>query len=181
MSSPAAPAAPPPAGQADAVDRLIEQFDPESNFRRLVGLSAGFVTVVAVGLSGWHYYTAGFGLHNEIAHRAIHLAVVLGLCFLVFPRQKRFGGHWEWTVSLFLVAFYLLMGLGLLDSLSDAVPAVAKLVFIAVLLYFTYANLLQVSENWIRREQIPVMLGMWWVHALVLVLMVFLMWRQRRV
>ena len=98
MSSPAAPAAPapapPPASQADAVDRLIEQFDPESNFRRLVGLSAGFVTVVAVGLSGWHYYTAGFGLHNEIAHRAIHLAVVLGLCFLVFPRQKRLRGPW---------------------------------------------------------------------------------------
>ena len=50
----------------DEVDRLIEQFDPESNFRRLVGVSAGIVGVLAVGLSGWHYYTAGFGLHNEI-------------------------------------------------------------------------------------------------------------------
>jgi TRAP-type uncharacterized transport system fused permease subunit len=70
----------PPTTQ-DEVDRLIEQFDPESNFRRLAGLSAGIVTVIAVALSGWHYYTAGFGLHNEIAHRAIHLSVVLGLCF----------------------------------------------------------------------------------------------------
>ena len=45
---PAVPAA--PRGQ-DEVDRLIEQFDPESNFRRLVGLAAGIVTVIAVALS----------------------------------------------------------------------------------------------------------------------------------
>ena len=116
------------------IDRLIEQFDPESTFRRLAGLAGLFVTVVAVGLSAWHYYTAGFGLENEIAHRAIHLSVVLGLCFLVFPRQKRMKGHWEWTSSIFLVAFYLMMGLGLLNSLSDPVPTGAKVTFIAVLL-----------------------------------------------
>ncbi|MCB1999358.1 MAG: TRAP transporter permease [Burkholderiaceae bacterium] len=116
------------------IDRLIEQFDPESTFRRLAGMAALFVTVVTVGLSAWHYYTAGFGLENEIAHRAIHLSVVLGLCFLVFPRQKRMGGHWEWTVSVGLVAFYLMMGFGLLDSFSDPVPMGAKVTFIAVLL-----------------------------------------------
>ena len=116
------------------IDRLIEQFDPESTFRRLAGMAALFVTVVTVGLSAWHYYTAGFGLENEIAHRAIHLSVVLGLCFLVFPRQKRMGGHWEWTVSIGLVAFYLMMGFGLLDALSDPVPMGAKVTFIAVLL-----------------------------------------------
>ena len=95
---------PPQTPDQDEVERLIEQFDPESNFRRLVGVSAGIVGVLAVGLSGWHYYTAGFGLHNEIAHRAIHLAVVLGLCFLVFPRQKRLPGAWEWIVSAGLAA-----------------------------------------------------------------------------
>ena len=116
------------------VDRLIEQFDPESSFRRLVGVSAGIVTVLAVGLSAWHYYTAGFGLHNEIAHRAIHLSVVLGLCFLVFPRQKRLGGPWEWIVSIGLVVFYLVLGWRLLGNLSDPVPWQAQGAFIAVLL-----------------------------------------------
>jgi TRAP transporter 4TM/12TM fusion protein len=120
---------------AAAVDRLIEQFDPESNFRRLRGLAAVFVTAVAVGLSVWHYYTAGFGLHNEIAHRAIHLAVVLGLCFLVFPRQKRLHGPWEWVVSLALAAFHILLGWGLLQSSAGAeVPLVAKAAFMAVML-----------------------------------------------
>ncbi len=116
------------------VDRLIEQFDPESSFRRLAGVSAGIVTVIAVGLSGWHYYTAGFGLHNEIAHRAIHLAVVLGLCFLVFPRQRRLPGPWEWVVSIGLVAFYLVLGFSLLNSLPGIVPAGAKAAFVGVLL-----------------------------------------------
>jgi TRAP transporter 4TM/12TM fusion protein len=118
----------------DEVDRLIEQFDPESNFRRLVGLSAGIVTVIAVALSGWHYYTAGFGLHNEIAHRAIHLSVVLGLCFLVFPRQHRLPGPWEWIVSAGLALFYLVMGVSLVQSLGSDVPAGAQVVFFAVLL-----------------------------------------------
>jgi TRAP transporter 4TM/12TM fusion protein len=121
------------ADQAE-VDRLIEQFDPESNFRRLIGVSAAIVTLLAVGLSSWHLYTAGFGLHNEIAHRAIHLSVVLGLCFLVFPRQARLPGAWEWIVPLGLLAFYLLLGWSLVDALGDALPRPAAFAFIGVLL-----------------------------------------------
>jgi TRAP transporter 4TM/12TM fusion protein len=120
--------------EPDEVDRLIEQFDPESNFRRLVGVSAGIVTVIAVALSSWHYYTAGFGLHNEIAHRAIHLSVVLGLCFLVFPRQHRLPGPWEWVVSAGLALFYLVMGWSLVQQLGTGVPDGARAVFFAVLL-----------------------------------------------
>ena len=123
-----------PVASQDEVDRLIEQFDPESNFRRLAGIAGGIVTVIAVGLSSWHYYTAGFGLHNEIAHRAIHLSVVLGLCFLVFPRQKRLPGPWEWIVSAGLALFYLVMGQSLLQAVGPEVPAAAQAAFIVVLL-----------------------------------------------
>jgi len=115
------------------VDRLIEQFDPESSFRRLAGWSAKIVLVLSAGLSAWHYYTAGFGLENEIAHRAIHLSVVLGLCFLVFPRQKRLPGPWEWMVSIGLAAFYLFMGWSLLDKIADPIPDAMRYAFMAVL------------------------------------------------
>ncbi len=118
----------------DEVDRLIEQFDPEASFRRLVGFSAAIVTVIAVALSSWHYYTAGFGLHNEIAHRAIHLSVVLGLVFLVFPRQKRLPGPWEWIVSIALALFYLVLGASLVQSAVADVPVAAKGAFAIVLL-----------------------------------------------
>lgn len=115
------------------IDRLIEQFDPESGFRRLSGLSAKIVLILCAGLSAWHYYTAGFGLHNEIAHRAIHLSVVLGLCFLVFPRQKRLPSPWEWTASIGLGVFYLFMGWQLVGSLSDPVPLEMQGAFFLVL------------------------------------------------
>lgn len=117
----------------EEIDRLIEQFDPESSFRRLAGLSAKIVMVICASLSAWHFYTAGFGLHNEIAHRAIHLSVVLGLCFLVFPRQKRLPGAWEWTVSIGLVLFYLFMGWSLLSKFTDPVPDAMRYAFITVL------------------------------------------------
>ncbi len=115
------------------IDRLIEQWDPESSFRRLVGVSAGIVTVIAVALSSWHYYTAGFGLQNEIAHRAIHLTVVLGLCFLVFPRQKRLAGPWEWAVSAALALFYLVLGWSLVQSVGADAPLTMKAGFGVVL------------------------------------------------
>jgi TRAP transporter 4TM/12TM fusion protein len=115
------------------IDRLIEQWDPESSFRRLVGVSAGIVTIIAVALSSWHYYTAGFGLQNEIAHRAIHLTVVLGLCFLVFPRQKRLAGPWEWIVSAALALFYLVLGWSLVQSVGADAPLPMKAAFGAVL------------------------------------------------
>jgi TRAP transporter 4TM/12TM fusion protein len=118
----------------EEVDRLIEQFDPESSFRRLVGVSAAIVTVIAASLSAWHFYTAGFGLHNEIAHRAIHLSVVLGLCFLVFPRQARLPGAWEWVVPIGLSGFYLLLGWQLVQSLGADLSREGAAIFLAVLL-----------------------------------------------
>jgi TRAP transporter 4TM/12TM fusion protein len=117
----------------EEIDRLIEQFDPESSFRRLAGWAAKIVMIICASLSAWHFYTAGFGLHNEIAHRAIHLSVVLGLCFLVFPRQKRLPGPWEWTVSLGLVAFYLFMGWSLLEKVTDPVTDAMRYAFMTVL------------------------------------------------
>ena len=41
-----------------------------------------------MALSVFHYYTAGFGLLQEITHRGVHLAFVLGLIFLVFPHRR---------------------------------------------------------------------------------------------
>jgi len=100
------------------------------------------VAALAVGLSAWHYYTAGFGLHNEIAHRAIHLSVVLGLCFLVFPRQRRMRGPWEWIVSLGMAAFYIMLGLGLMNhSVSAEVPTAARVAFGAILLCISVLSL----------------------------------------
>jgi TRAP transporter 4TM/12TM fusion protein len=103
---------------------LIRTFDSEANFRTLVGPIGLFVTTLAVVLSSFHVYTAGFGLLDEIKHRSFHLALVLALCFLVFPRErasddpKRAAGQWAW--GLVFGAFYVYLAWALVDRLGFA-------------------------------------------------------------
>src|SRR6478609_5375500 len=68
---------------------LEEKFDPEMRFRPLLPGTAWLVAGLLFTLSMFHYYTAGFGLLRETTHRGVHMAFVLGLIFLVFPRSRR--------------------------------------------------------------------------------------------
>jgi TRAP transporter 4TM/12TM fusion protein len=70
------------------LQELEEKFDPEMRFRPLAKATATLVGALLLLLSLFHYYTAGFGLLQEITHRGVHLAFVLGLIFLVFPHRK---------------------------------------------------------------------------------------------
>jgi TRAP transporter 4TM/12TM fusion protein len=71
-----------------ALRALEEKFDPEMRFRPLGAAWATAVGALLIALSLFHYYTAGFGLLQEVTHRGVHLAFVLGLIFLVFPHKK---------------------------------------------------------------------------------------------
>jgi TRAP transporter 4TM/12TM fusion protein len=67
---------------------LEEKFDSEIRFRPLTPTAGWLVGFLLVALSLFHYYTAGFGLLQEMLHRGIHLSMVLALVFLVFPMVK---------------------------------------------------------------------------------------------
>ena len=71
---------------------LEKEADSELRFRNLSGLTAKLVSALLVALSIFHYYTAGFGIMTEHWHKAIHLAAVLGLIFLMFPGGRFFLG-----------------------------------------------------------------------------------------
>jgi TRAP transporter 4TM/12TM fusion protein len=71
------------------LQELEEKFDPEMRFRPTVEPATAIVVALLITLSLFHYYTAGFGLLRETTHRGVHLAFVLGLIFLVFPRSRR--------------------------------------------------------------------------------------------
>ena len=66
---------------------LEQKYDPEMRFRPLTAMAATVVGGLLILLSAFHYYTAGFGLLQEVTHRGVHLAFVLGLIFLVFPHR----------------------------------------------------------------------------------------------
>ncbi len=42
---------------------------------------------------------------------------------------------------------------------------------IAILIYFTYSNLLGVCRNLVKKGEIPAWLGLWWVHLLLIIVM----------
>jgi|GEM_PF-5986640 len=48
------------------LDELRRQFDTEARFRQLAGWAGKLVLLIAVGLSLFHLYTAGFGLLNAL-------------------------------------------------------------------------------------------------------------------
>ena len=82
------PSASDPAIDPANLKALEEKYDPEMRFRPIVTPATLIVAALLVGLSAFHYYTAGFGLLNETTHRGIHLACVLALIFLVFPARR---------------------------------------------------------------------------------------------
>lgn len=67
------------------LDELRRQFDTEARNRTLFGWQALLITALAVSMSLFHLYTSGFGLLLAMKQRAIHLAFVLVLVFLLYP------------------------------------------------------------------------------------------------
>jgi len=130
--------------EAVSVERqeaLIREFDTESNFRKLVGAAGLIATTLAVVLSSFHVYTAGFGLFDEIKHRSFHLTLVLSLIFIVFPRRHpvtQRAAMREWAWSALFAAFYLYLAWALVDRLGDVrhgwafVALIACIAFIAM-------------------------------------------------
>ncbi|MGE3346816.1 MAG: TRAP transporter permease [Ramlibacter sp.] len=74
------------------LQELEEKFDPEMRFRPSVPPATQIIKWLLIALSCFHYYTAGFGLLQEVTHRGVHLAFVLGLIFLVFAASKKTQG-----------------------------------------------------------------------------------------
>ncbi len=52
--------------------------------------------------------------------------------------------------------------------------------FNAILLYIIYANLLGAAKVWMEQGEMPVWLGLWWVHGIFLLVAVLMLLRQNR-
>lgn len=70
------------------------------------GLLRQLVTVLAVSMSLYHMYVAGFGPPDAVVFRGIHLMFALALVFLLYPAREDGGLPWR-------VSDLLLMALGL--------------------------------------------------------------------
>ena len=75
-------------GQID-FDELMRKYDTEARFRLTSGWQTKLVTILAVALSCFHLYTAGFGLLPILQQGAVHLAFVLTLTLILYPASQK--------------------------------------------------------------------------------------------
>ncbi|GAB1400159.1 hypothetical protein MASR1M66_16130 [Aminivibrio sp.] len=71
----------PPESEQIDLDEIVRKYDTEARYRKLSGLPAYLVTIIAVSMSLFHLYTSGFGLMQSIIQASVHLAFVLTLVF----------------------------------------------------------------------------------------------------
>jgi TRAP transporter 4TM/12TM fusion protein len=95
------------------VQKILEQYDSESNVRRPIGIIAIIISVIAISMSIFHFYTGGFGLWLALKQRALHLAFALALIFLLYPTTKKGIGSSKEKVPIFDI---ILSGIGAIVS-----------------------------------------------------------------
>jgi TRAP transporter 4TM/12TM fusion protein len=71
------------------LQQLMGELEAEFRFRRVGGMLARLVALVAVALALFHLYTAGFGQLDNFRQRAIHLCGLLVLIFILYPAGRR--------------------------------------------------------------------------------------------
>lgn len=72
------------------VDKLLEEYDKEaSSLRKLTGIIRTVATIIAIAMSAFHIYTAGFGTLLSSRQRALHIIFAFVLGFLFYPRSEK--------------------------------------------------------------------------------------------
>jgi len=101
--------------QQEALARAEEMIEREEGVQnKLTGWIAALVTLVAIGTSVFHLYTA-YAIVRPEHLRSIHVALVLLLTFLIFPVARRYRHRvmwWDWLLAAAGVAtaVYLIAG-----------------------------------------------------------------------
>jgi lipopolysaccharide export system permease protein len=93
--------------------------------------------------------------------------------------DKHKAAELQWRFSIPLMVMILTL---IAVPLSRVNPRTGKYANLlpAILIYVLYANFMFVARNWIIKDQVPVWLGMFWLHILAAGLGGFLLWRNRR-
>lgn len=98
--------------------------------------------------------------------------------------DPRDAAELQWRLSVPLVVLLLAF---IAVPLSKTQPREGRYgrLIIGILIYVVYSNLLGVAQVWVERGKLPAVIGLWWVHLLMLAAGVFLLarmngWRWRR-
>ncbi|HHX04141.1 MAG TPA: TRAP transporter permease [Tissierellia bacterium] len=72
------------------VDELLAEYDKEtSSLRKLTGILGYVAAFIAIAMSLFHFYTAGFGMLLAPRQRSLHIIFAFTLGFLFYPRSTK--------------------------------------------------------------------------------------------
>jgi lipopolysaccharide export system permease protein len=85
----------------------------------------------------------------------------------------------QWRIAVPITT--ILLGL-LAVPLSRSSPREGRYgrLFVGILVYIVYNNLLTVAKSSLAKGEVSPLLGLWWVHAIIIALLAFIVWRQQR-
>jgi lipopolysaccharide export system permease protein len=96
---------------------------------------------------------------------------------LLNDKSKGAVAEWHWRVSKPLALIVLTL-FALVFAHNHPRQGRYVSMFVAIIAYFVYSNLLGAGDAMIKRGRIPGGAGLWWVHGLFLVIGAYLFWRR---
>ncbi len=96
----------------------------------------------------------------------------------IFNSNRQKNAELQWRVSVALMVFCLTLVAVPLSRVNPRSGKYAKLLP-AIVLYILYANFMFIARDWLISGKLPLWMGMWWLHLLVALLGLALMWRNR--
>lgn len=92
--------------------------------------------------------------------------------------DRRKAAELQWRLSIPLMVLSLTLVAIPLSRVNPRAGKYANLLP-AIVLYIVYANFMFISRGWIISGKIPLWLGMWWLHVVVALIGLLLIWRNR--
>jgi lipopolysaccharide export system permease protein len=89
------------------------------------------------------------------------------------------AAEWQWRLAKPLHVFILAL-FALVLAHTDARRGRLANLFGAILVYFIYSNLLGLGQILFKKGQVPNGVGMWWVHAVMLAIALYLFFQRAR-
>ena len=107
---------------------------------------------------------------------------------LIGSDSPKYAAELQWRLS-FVISSLLLPVLALALSRFSFSEQKYFSAFVAVLIYIVYSNMLSIAKTLLKRDDIPGFIGLWWVHLLLVVMIVLvfqfprlrLRWKRDRV
>lgn len=92
--------------------------------------------------------------------------------------DKAKAAELQWRLAIPIMVFVLTLVAVPLSRINPREGKYAKLLP-AILVYIIYANFIFVSRDWMTNGKIPWWIGIWWLHLIVALLGLVLIWRNR--